>query len=106
MEIIYCLNRTKVVCQPNTIQIILKDENKLFNKLFERIHKANICQINNETNFLTNIRVELIKNPLINICIHDYDTKYSLILKIKQILSTFNYDDGSKVKIKYHIYYN
>ena len=98
-----CLSKKKLTPIPQKIQIILQNEKKVNdNKIFAYIHKINIVELPSEITLLTNIRIETIKNPDVEIHIHDYDTRYSLLLKINQIQSIFNYND--EITIKYFLY--
>ena len=90
----YCTNKKKIKPKENTIQIILSNDRKISeNNILGSVHKTKIDELKNEISLLTNIKFEIIRNSNIEIHIHDYDTKYSLLLKINQVqLLLFNFN--------------
>ena len=103
MQFFHCLNRNKVVCHPNTVQILLQKDRRVFDKVFDHVHKVNVLDLQNETMLITNVKVEVIKNPNIEIHIHDYDRIFSTILKINAVTTSFNFGNNT-TKIKYFLY--
>jgi len=96
----YCTNKKKIKPKENTIQIILSNDRKISeNNILGSVHKTKIDELKNEISLLTNIKFEIIRNSNIEIHIHDYDTKYSLLLKINQVqLLLFNFNLEYNVK--------